>query len=343
MKQKGIEWLEHYIDDYITVGRPNSPECAKNVGIMHSSCEEVGLPVEPDKDEGPDTCITCLGLELDTVALEIRLPTDKLKHLKAMLTSWRGRKACRKRELLSLIGILTHAGKAVKAGRSFTRRLIDLAKSTDHLEQYLRLSREARSDIEWWHQYASSWNGVAMMSPSLVQTTHMQFTLTSDASGSWGCGAYTGNEWFALPWSGPISSKHITVKELAPILVAAATWGESWKGSLVQVQCDNMAVVSIINQGSSKDPDVMQLMRCLAFLAAKGDFHMVASHIKGINNTLADALSRDNLPLFHSLHPQAEMRPAAIPEAMLDLVFIQEPVWTCKNWTDQWNSTFRTA
>ena len=67
-----------------------------------------------------------LGMELDTVALEIRLPQAKLQQLQTMLLAWRGRKVCRKRELLSLIGSLSHACKAVQAGRSFLRRLIDL-------------------------------------------------------------------------------------------------------------------------------------------------------------------------------------------------------------------------
>ena len=100
------------------------------------------------------------------------------------------------------------------------------------MDQYLRLSREARADIEWWHQYASSWNGIAMMASA--ETTRRQVQITSDASGNWGCGAFWGTKWFGIPWAGPISSNHITVKELAPILVAAAAWGDQWKGAVVQ-------------------------------------------------------------------------------------------------------------
>ena len=90
-----------------------------------------------------------------------------------MLASWRGRKACKKRELLSLIGILMHAGKAIRAGRSFTRRLIDLAKSVKYIDQYVRLSREAQADIEWWHQYAVSveWHRYDGVSSDHVQTS----------------------------------------------------------------------------------------------------------------------------------------------------------------------------
>ena len=37
--------------------------------------------------DGPPTSITFLGLELDSETLEIRLPQDKLTHLKASLVS----------------------------------------------------------------------------------------------------------------------------------------------------------------------------------------------------------------------------------------------------------------
>ena len=109
------------------------------------------------------------------------------------------------------------------------------------------------------------------------------------------------------------------------------------------VQCDNMAVVSIVNQRSSKNKEAMHLARCLAFIAGKFDFHMEAIHIKGANNILADALSQNNLLLFQSLHPQADKESSPIPESLLDLLIISKPDWTSKNWTELWSSTFRTA
>lgn len=107
---------------------------------------KVGLPTEPEKDEGPATVISFLGLELDSAALEIRLP-EELSRLRAELVKWRGKKACRKRELLFLIGLLSHACKAVRTGRSFLRRLIDLWTMAKQLDHYVRISRDARSDI----------------------------------------------------------------------------------------------------------------------------------------------------------------------------------------------------
>ena len=134
--------MAHYLDDFVTTGPPGGQECEKNAEMMHDLCGQLGMPVEPDKDEGPATSITFLGLELDSRAMEIRLPQDKLGNLRVLLGSWRGRKACKKRDLLSLIGSLAHACKAVKPGRSYLRRLIKLSTSTRRMDQFIRLNRE---------------------------------------------------------------------------------------------------------------------------------------------------------------------------------------------------------
>ena len=132
---------------------------------------------------GPATTIAFLGLELDTVAIEVRLSQNKLASLTTLLRSWQGRKVCSKRELLSLVSSMSHALRAVKPGRSYTRRLIEVVAATKRLDQFVRLNREARAVIEWWHVFAAGWNGTAMMGAGLG--TPYQ---ASDTSGNWGCG-----------------------------------------------------------------------------------------------------------------------------------------------------------
>ena len=338
MSKNGVTILFNYLDDFLTLGKPGSNECQLNLTSMLATCNSTGLPVEVDKCQGPVSCILFLGMELDSVALEVRLPGDKLANLKSLLHSWRGRKACRKRELLSLIGSLSHACKAVRSGRAFLRRLIDLSTTASHLDHFIRLNQEARSDIEWWHTFASSWNGVAMM--KVVSRVAPKAWITSDASGSWGCGAFSGQSWFQLKWVEQVQGHSITVKELIPIVVATAVWGPTWRGSSVQVLCDNAAVVAILNQNSSRDKEVMHLIRCLAFITAKFQFLLSASHIPGVENTAADALSRNNLDVFHSIYPQANSAPAPIPAPLLDLLLLSKPDWTSWSWTELWNDIF---
>ena len=167
------------------------------------------------------------------MALEICLPAEKLERLRVELGKWRGEKACRKRDLLSLIGVLSHACKAVRAGRSFLRRLIDLSTVAKHLDHFIRFSRDARSDVEWWYQFSTLWNGVSMMRS--VGASPISVTLTSDAFGSWGCGAFYGPHWFMLQWSESYLDCHISAKELVPIVIAAVIWGKDWGGNTIRV------------------------------------------------------------------------------------------------------------
>ena len=107
------------------------------------------MPVEPDKTEGPADIVAFLGMELDTQKLEIRLPSEKLVRIRTLLEAWKKKKAATKKELQSLIGLLSHTCKAVRAGRSFLRRLIDLSTRAEKQSRLLRLNLEARSDLEW--------------------------------------------------------------------------------------------------------------------------------------------------------------------------------------------------
>ena len=66
------------VDDFITLGRPGSDECATNLATCLQICNDLGAPIESDKCEGPATCLLFLGIEIDTVKLELRLPLDKL-------------------------------------------------------------------------------------------------------------------------------------------------------------------------------------------------------------------------------------------------------------------------
>ncbi len=168
-------------------------------------------------------------------------------------------------------------------------------------------------------------------------------TLVSDESGSWGFEAYWGSQWFQLPWAGQAEQWHITAKELVPIVIATVLWGREWRGQIVLARCDNAAVVTIIGKGSSRDKEAMHLVRCLAFIQAEFELVLVASRIKGVENVMADALSRDKLDKFRARCPQAAVEPTAIPEALLDLLLIKRPDWTCPSWTELWSTTVRTA
>ncbi len=126
LTQAGVQGLYHYLDDYILVGPPRSPVCKRHLQILLDECARLGIPIANHKTEGPATEVTFLGIVMDSVREELRLPQDKLTRLTALLAEWQAWRTCTRKELESLIGILNHACKVVRQGRSFLRRMIDL-------------------------------------------------------------------------------------------------------------------------------------------------------------------------------------------------------------------------
>lgn len=80
------------------------------------------------------------------------------------------------------------ACQEVKPERSFLRRMIKLSKVAKQLHHHIHLNAEFWSDLEWWVTFLPQWNGVRLLSNLCCQPHSRE--ITSDASGSWGCGAY---------------------------------------------------------------------------------------------------------------------------------------------------------
>ena len=136
------------MDDFLTMGRPNSAKCQLNMQIMHKTCIRASLTLKPTKTQGQLLSLTSLAIKLDLATMEICLPTDKLSRATEALTHWRGHKACRKRDLLSLIGTLAYASKVIRSSRIFLRRLIDVSMTATKSDHFIRLNTEAKSDIQ---------------------------------------------------------------------------------------------------------------------------------------------------------------------------------------------------
>ncbi|XP_065842624.1 uncharacterized protein [Oscarella lobularis] len=238
MRAKGVSCGLHYLDDFLFFGRGGLAESAENLRRALETCRSLGLPVALQKIGGPATTQEFLGIELDTVRGELRLSAEKLRRLREKLTealqSLRWSRAWKKRELLSLIGLLHHAASIICPGRAFVRRLIELSRVPRKLHHRVRISQEARRDVEWWLAFATQWNGIGLM--SALQSGRQRAQLQTDASGSWRFGAVlvsvTPWQGFAARWTQAWQSCSIAPKEMYPVLAACLLSGKA--GSVLQ-------------------------------------------------------------------------------------------------------------
>ena len=220
----GVDFLRHYLDDFLTLGPPDSPVCLNNLRSCLQLCSYLGLPLHPDKLEGPYTTLTILGIELDSVTLQARLPLEKRERVIALLDLWSSKHFCKRRELESLVGHLHHACKIALQGRTFLRRMINLLCAFRREDHPIRLNKDFRLDLVWWQELFQSWNGLSFfLTPAWAPLPNFQ--VSSDAAGSLGYGAFFQGHWFAGSWSTAQASLSIAYKELFPVVVAAYLWG----------------------------------------------------------------------------------------------------------------------
>ena len=115
-QQQGVTEVLHYLDDYIVIGPPNTLTCHTVLQTFLREAHHLGIPIADHKTEGPTTKLTYLGIEIDTLRAELRLPHLKLQRLRSALLDWGDRKVCSQKELESIIGHLNHACKVIRAG-----------------------------------------------------------------------------------------------------------------------------------------------------------------------------------------------------------------------------------
>ena len=92
-------------------------------------------------------------LSLDSMALEIRLPLEKLNRLRATVEEWRHKR----KDLELLVGQLQHAA-VVRPGRSFVRHMHELLAATAKDHHHIHHNKNFKADLEWWHTFLLPWN-----------------------------------------------------------------------------------------------------------------------------------------------------------------------------------------
>ena len=181
VRRRGVKFLIHYLDDYLTIGAPRSNECKESLEILLSTFGRLGIPVADDKLEGPESCLKFLGFEVDSQSMVIRLPLAKLTEMQQLIQDWQKKKSATKKELESLVGKLAFASQVVKPGKTFLRRMFELISVLRHGHHHIHLNVEFRSALHWWATFLCSWNGVSILEQYRCQATAVHFS--TDASG----------------------------------------------------------------------------------------------------------------------------------------------------------------
>jgi hypothetical protein len=315
-----VEWIArqklnirvvHILDDFFI------SSISKEIGKteLHrflEMCEDIGIPMAPEKTMGPDTSMVFVGFEIDTIKEEVRLPVDKLVKCSQEIKEIVQKTKATLREIQSIVGLLNFACAVILPGRPFLRRLIDLTIGITAPHHRIRITKKVRDDLEMWLAFLTSHNGRCLFVDQHQLSVH-DIALYTDASGKIGYGAIFGKDWFQGLWKGWWTEQNITLLELYPIVIAVKVWGHKIQNKRLCIFTDNAALVSVLQRQTSKEPLVMCLVRDLVLMCLRNNLVLTAKHVPGEHNAIADALSRFQMERFRILCPRAEQLPVEIP------------------------------
>ena len=158
MTRKGYDLTIVYLDDFWIVSK-SKHICAEALRVLIQLLRKLGFMIHWGKVVDPTTCITFLGIELDSIAMTLRLPEEKLLQLRKELQGSLSRNRFTKRQLQSLAGRLSWAASVVKGGRVFLRRIFNTIRMLRQNTHRVRVNSEVRMDLLWWSSFISTFNG----------------------------------------------------------------------------------------------------------------------------------------------------------------------------------------
>jgi hypothetical protein len=307
----GVKNVVKVLDDFFFV-ELTAEKCLKSLNTFLEFCKEAHIPVAPHKTSLPCQVLIFLGVELDSIKMMARLPLDKLMRYTKNVEDNLGKEKITLRDLRSLIGQLQFATLVVCPGRAFLRRLINLTIGHKVPQYFIRLTKVAKLDLVMWHKFLSGYNGKTFMYPPHEADSDL-IHLYTDAS-KHGFGGTYGSQWIQGIWPSHWLRFHIAIWEIYPILALVETFGHKFANSKIIFHCDNESVVEIINKQTSKDPHIMAIVRPLVLKLLILNTRFCSVHIPGVNNIVADAVSRfqETPALLHKFQMQAH--PVRIPD-----------------------------
>ena len=275
--------INAYIDDFIVVA-PRA-RAREQYDCLSDLLNTLGVPMNPSKKTSPCETLTCLGIVVNIVDGTLSIAPDKLQSIYETCSQVATKKSLSRKSYQSLLGKLIYIHKCVAPARTFVNRILSLCGNNPHKAR-IQLTQDFFRDIQWFLKFLPTFNGITFFrkSPILrLGSLHLDACLS-------GLGAIWNHRVYSTPI--PNFTLGIGHLEMWNIVIALRMWGHLWRRFSIQIFCDNLAVVQVMNTHKTKDPFLSICDRNVWLLAASHDILLQVHHVRGKDNAEADLLSR---------------------------------------------------
>ena len=279
-----------YIDDF--GGAEGSQSVAdKALKALQGIMDTLGVVQAEAKICLPSQRMVWLGILFDTIEMSMSIPAEKMGDIMACLRDWEARARATRKQMQSLLGLLNFVASVAPPVRLFTNRMLDALREAPPSGS-TSLSHQFKKDVQFFVDLLPMFNGTRIMGKAIVPYQH-QVELDACLTG---CGAVAGNEFYAARFPPEVCDEEHSIAhlEMLNVVVAVKMWRKRWSGWAVQVYCDNLNSVYVLQTGRSRDFFMRACAREVFLYTAACDIELQICHRPGVNMIWADALSREH-------------------------------------------------
>ena len=292
LRKKGVR-LAVYVDDFLILAR-SEEQARAHTALVIETLSEMGWQINADKsDLTPRTRCPFLGVILDSDEGTISIPATKKQALAHELRRF-ARKAelgpIPKRIAARVMGLVSSVSPGLRFAGAFTRKLnCDMKLANPGWDSCFAVGKDARQDLLLLADLVANAKG-----EPLVEATP-SWTMTTDASSTgWGAWRSDTDDRISAPFPSAHnrSSNHL---ELKAVLLALRRWkSQLHPGQTIAVQSDNTTTVAYLKRLQGRIPALNRIARKILQLTQERGIRILPTHVPGVENSIADELSRRN-------------------------------------------------
>ena len=301
--------IVHYLDDFLG-GHHNEQKAKQQFETAKEWWNKLGIPTQDRKCTPPTTAIEWLGYIFDTINREVRITPKRIKKYIKTLTKQikryeKNQKSIQGVQLQSIIGQIRSMCQVFSYVAPYLRRAEEQSNKLSNNKHYTRITYDMYKDMKSLRNILLNCKYNSIPFDFILRPTNKpDLTVFTDASTSHGVGGFIANKTdakhFKIMWKDCTFydtnfKPDIAWKELCGVVLAILLYAKTFANKIIHFRCDNFAVCKIVAKKCAcfKRRDLNELIRILCETAIKYRFYIWIDHVKGVKNTLADALSRN--------------------------------------------------
>lgn len=310
INQTGISNVFAILDDFFDLHEgPNPP--AEEFNAICKVFEDFGFPLnmKPHKTHSWQQNIGWCGWDWDLITPSVAMGEWQRNTLQTELRALVGKPKATAEHIMHIEGRLSWASTVVWGGRTFTQPWQNAAARAQHMKPFhhIRISAEMQQSISWWLEFAQKFNGRRL----ILGNKTPRIRVATDATGDGSIGIFvdkhhylslTGDQVRNRYSDAPPATSPIFIHESFALRIACEYFGNALANKHIDFTTDNPATSKMTRFLAHRIPELHNIAVKIFHMAEKYNFRFRdIALVPGIQNQLADALSRQQFTRFFNL------------------------------------------